>query len=152
PCCELGVAFESFFGGIPARPFLLAVDEGDAGPAKSFAANGNSITPSLSTALHVIEIMVQWIHNDGAAWLSRGVLNVCPVVGWIDIRQAGARAAGDKRHRGGRSTRNQDTTAQNAHTIKLEPTRFRNQEALRRSISAWRVHQIKFILRWAAVL
>jgi hypothetical protein len=46
-----------------------------------------------------------------------------------------ARAAGETQHRiGGRSTRNQDTTAQNAHTIKLERTRFRNQEALCRSI------------------
>ena len=76
-CCELGVAFENFFGGIPVRPFLLAVDRGHTGPAKSFATDGNSITPSLSTALHVVEVMVQWIHNDGAARLSRGVLNVC---------------------------------------------------------------------------
>ena len=82
-CCELGVAFENFFGGIPVRPFLLAVDHGHTGPAKSFAADGNSITPSLSTALHVIEVMVQWIHNDGAARLSRGVLNVCPAVGSV---------------------------------------------------------------------
>ena len=67
------------------------------------------------------------------AWL----LNVCPAVGWIDICQAGrrARAAGETQHRtGGRSTRNQDTTAQNAHIIKPEPTRFRNQEARWRSI------------------
>jgi hypothetical protein len=137
------VAFESFFGGIPVRPFLLAVDHGHTGPAKSFAADGNSITPRLSTALHVIEVMVQWIHNDGTARLSRGVLNVCPAVGWIDTRQTGrrARAAGEKRHRGGRSTRNQDTTAQNAHIIKLEPTRIRNQETLLRSIPAWRVQR-----------
>src|SRR6266404_3935753 len=136
-CCELGVSFENFFGGIPVRPFLLAVDHGHTGPAKSFAADGNSITPSLSTALHVVEVMVQWIHNDGAARLSRGVLNVCPAVGGIDLRQASrrARAAGETQHRtGGRSTRNQDATAQNAHIIKVEPTRFRNQEVLYRSI------------------
>ncbi len=81
--------------------------------------------------------MVQWIHNDGAARLSRGVLNVCPAVGGIDLRQASrrARAAGETQHRtGGRSTRNQDATAQNAHIIKVEPTRFRNQEVLYRSI------------------
>ena len=99
--------------GIPVRPFLLAVDQGHAGPAKSFAADGNSVTPSLSTALHVVEVVVQRIDNDGAARLSRGVLNHCPAVGWIDIRQAGrrARATGETQHRGGRSTRNQDTTA-----------------------------------------
>jgi hypothetical protein len=130
------VAFESFFGGIPVRPFLLAVDHGHTGPAKSFAADGNSITPSLSAALNVVEVMVQWIHNDGTARLLRGVLNVCPAVGWIDSGQAGrARATGETQHHTGRrSTRNQDTTAQNAHVIKLEPIRFRNQEALQRSI------------------
>jgi hypothetical protein len=113
------------------------VDRGHTGPAKSFAADGNSITPSLSTARHVVEVMVQRIDNDGAARLSRGVLNVCSAVGWIDIRHAGrrARAPSETQHRtGGRNTRNQDTTAQNAHIIKLEPTRFRNQEALQRSI------------------
>jgi hypothetical protein len=128
-CCELGVAFENFFGRIPVRPFLLAVDHGHTGPAKSLAADGNSITPSLSTALHVLEVMVQWIHNDGAARLSRRVLNVCPAVGWIDIREAGrrARAAGETQHRtGGRSTRNQDTTAQNAHLIKLRAAKRRS--------------------------
>ena len=31
--------------------------------------------------------MVQWIHNDGTARLSRGVLNVCPAVGWIDTHK-----------------------------------------------------------------
>ena len=74
-----------------------------------------------------------WIHNDGAARLSRGVLNVCPAVGWINLRHAGrrARAAGETQHHtGGSSTRNQDTTAQDTHVIKLEPTRFRNQEVL----------------------
>ena len=77
---------------------------------------------------------MQWVHDDGTARLSRGVLNVCPAVGWIDIRQAGrrARATGETQHTGGRSTRHQNTTAQNAHVIKLEPTRFQNQEALQR--------------------
>src|ERR1700678_373763 len=65
-CCQLGVAFDNFFGGIPVRPFLLAVDHGYTGPAESFTADGNSITPSLSTALHVVEGTVQWIHYGGA--------------------------------------------------------------------------------------
>src|SRR5258707_1042492 len=134
PGCEFGVAFENFLGGIPVRPFLLAVDRGHTGPAKSFAADCNSITPGLSTALHVVEVMVQRIDNDGAARLSRGVLNLCPAVGWIDIRHAGrrARAPGETQHRtGGRNTRNQDTTAQDTHIIKLSaPLGFKSRGSM----------------------
>ena len=68
----------------------------------------------------------RWCHA-AIAWrterLPGGTLDRHPSCG------SGARAAGETQHRAGRSTRSQDTTAQNAHIIKLERTRFRNQEA-----------------------
>jgi hypothetical protein len=70
---QLGLSLQHFRGRVPVRPFLFGVNRRQARPAKSFAADADSVTNGLSAPLHQIEKVTSGIDDDRARRLARGI-------------------------------------------------------------------------------
>jgi hypothetical protein len=70
---QLRLSLQHFCGRIPIRPFLFAMNHGQARPAEALAADTDPVADRLPATLHQIEEMTARIDNDCAGRRGRGI-------------------------------------------------------------------------------